>query len=130
MLLTKVAPASRTTPASVAGQAPKAGEVRVRALRGFGRAQAGIAEQCRLALRQGAASLAAAGLCMEDVVRVTYLVRDADAFPSCFPLLRDAFGDARPGSTLRLVGGFERPDMQIEIELVARRCSKPVAARS
>ncbi|WP_428390272.1 Rid family hydrolase [Lichenicoccus sp.] len=93
----------------------------MRALSGFDRGQGGIAEQCRLALRQGAESLAAAGLRMEDVVRVTYLVRDADAFPSCFGMLRDAFGDARPGATLRLVGGFDRPDMQIEIELVARR---------
>ena len=57
---------------------------------------------------------------MRDVVRVVYLLDDADAFPACFPLLRDAFGDARPAATLRLVGGFDTPDVKIELELVAR----------
>lgn len=68
----------------------------------------------------GAQSLEAAGLSMSDVVRVIYLVHDADAFPACFPLLRDAFGDAWPALTLRLVGGFDTPDVKIELELIAR----------
>ena len=57
---------------------------------------------------------------MQDVVRVVYLVRDAEAFPACFPYLRDAFGEARPAATLRFVDGFEVDGMQIELELVAR----------
>ena len=100
-------------------------EVRVRAVTGYDRGQGRmprrLSEQCRHALRNGAESLASAGLSMQDVVRVTYLVHDADAFPACFPLLRDAFGTARPGATLRLVGGFDVPGVQIELELVARR---------
>jgi enamine deaminase RidA (YjgF/YER057c/UK114 family) len=103
-------------------------EVRVRAVTGFDRGQnqlpRRISEQCRQALRNGAESLASAGLSMQDVVRVTYLVHDTDAFPACFPLLRDAFGDARPGATLRLVTGFDAPGVQIELELVARAQSR------
>jgi enamine deaminase RidA (YjgF/YER057c/UK114 family) len=105
-------------------------EVRVRSVIGFdrerGRFSRKLSEQCRQALRNGAESLSAAGLSMQDVVRVTYLVRDADAFPACFPLLRDAFGSARPAATLRLVSGFDVADVQIELELLARRA--PAAA--
>ncbi|NPD69394.1 hypothetical protein HN018_21245 [Lichenicola cladoniae] len=99
-------------------------EVRVRRVTGFDRRQGGfprrLSEQCRQALMNGAQSLEAVGLSMSDVVRVIYLVHDADAFPACFPLLRDAFGDARPALTLRLVGGFDTPDVKIELELIAR----------
>jgi hypothetical protein len=99
-------------------------EVRVRRVTGFDRRRGGfparLSEQCRQALQNGSESLAAAGLSMQDVVRVVYLVRDADAFPACFPLLRDAFGDARPAATLRLVGDFDVPDVKIELELIAR----------
>ena len=100
-------------------------EVRVRCVTGFDRGQGQLpgrlSDQCRQALRNGAESLASAGMSMQDVVRVTYLMQDVDAFPACFPMLRDAFGDARPGATLRLVGGFDAPGVQIELELVARR---------
>lgn len=102
-------------------------EVRVRRVTGFDRREGGfsrrLSDQCRQALANGAQSLEAAGLSMSDVVRIVYLLHDADAFPSCFPMLRDAFGDARPASTLRLVGGFDTPDVKIEIELIARRRS-------
>lgn len=99
-------------------------EVRVRRVTGFDRREGGfprrLSEQCRQALMNGAHSLEAAGLSMSDVVRVIYLVHDADAFPACFPLLRDAFGNSRPALTLRLVGGFDTPDVKIELELIAR----------
>ncbi len=98
-------------------------EVRVRRITGFDRSRGGfsrrLSEQCRQALANGARSLEAAGLSMQDVVRVIYLVHDADAFPACFPLLRDAFGDARPAATMRLVSGFDIPHVKIELELIA-----------
>lgn len=99
-------------------------EVRVRRLTGLDRREGGVSrrlfEQCRQALVTGARTLEASGLSMSDVVRVVYVVHDADAFPSCFPLLRDAFGDARPALTLRVVDGFDTPDVKIELELFAR----------
>lgn len=99
--------------------------VRVYSVTGYDRCRHGyperLFEQCRQALRNGAQSLEAAGLSMSDVVRVVYMVRDPDDFPACFPLLRTAFGDARPASMLRLVGGFDMPDIKLELELTARR---------
>ena len=82
--------------------------------------------QCRQALLNASRSLSSAGLSMSDVTRVVYLLRNADAFPSCFPLLRDAFGEARPAATLHLVEGFDAPDIEIELELVAQE--RPAAA--
>ena len=99
-------------------------EIRVYRVTGFDRARGGfpqrLSEQCRQALMNGAQSLEAVGLSMCDVVRVVYLLNDADGFPACFPLLRDAFGHARPAATLRLVGGFDIPQVKIELELIAR----------
>ena len=105
---------------------PRAGRQEIRVRRVTGSQREGglpprLSEQCRQALENGARSLEAAGLSMQDVVRVVYLLRDADAFSACFPFLRDAFGDARPAATLRLVGGFDTPDVKIELELIARR---------
>ncbi len=102
-------------------------EVRLRRVTGFDRCGGGFPQllsgQCRQALINGAQALHAIGLSMHDVVSVVYLLHDADAFQSCVPLLRDAFGDARPGATLRLVGGFDIPHVKIELELTAReRC--------
>ena len=100
-------------------------EVRIRCVTGFDRRQGQfpgrLSDQCRQALHNGAECLASAGLSMQDVVNVTYMLRNADAFSACFPLLRNAFGDARPGTTLRLVYDFDVPDMQIELELIAHR---------
>ncbi len=124
MLLSDTRPPD--APATIERRRPggRPAEVQVRAVTGYDRRQGRfphrLADQCRQALMNGAESLASAGLCMQDVVRVIYLVRDADAFPACFPLLRDAFGEARPGATLRVVSCFDRADMQIELELIAR----------
>lgn len=78
----------------------------------------GLVEQCRVALDRGARALAGDGYRLQDVTRIVFLLRDTDGFSSCFPLLRDAFGGGRPGTTLRLVPGFDNPDTRIEIELV------------
>ena len=48
-----------------------------------------------------------------------YLIDAAD-FPSCFPLLREAFGVSRPAATMLVVAGLADPAMKIEIEVTAR----------
>ncbi len=138
MMLVRPAPKARTSmmsgtfaPAAIEHRSRhgRPREVQVRKVTGFDRGQNGfsrrLSDQCRQALRNGADSLATAGLSMQDVVRVVYLVHDADAFPACFPYLRDAFGEARPAATLRFVDGFEIAGMQIELELFAREQSSP-----
>ncbi|GBQ66710.1 hypothetical protein AA103196_1486 [Ameyamaea chiangmaiensis NBRC 103196] len=80
----------------------------------------GIVEQCRRALVAGADMMGDRGLSLYDVIRVTCLVQDCDAFAGCFGLLRDAFGPAAPVFTLRTVAGFETAGMSLELELTAR----------
>jgi len=75
------------------------------------------AEQCFRnideALDQGGASLA-------DVVRVMYIVPDAEEFSKCWPILRAHFGETRPAATM-ISAGLADPRMGIEIQVTARR---------
>jgi enamine deaminase RidA (YjgF/YER057c/UK114 family) len=74
-------------------------------------------EQClkniEAALRQAQSSLA-------DVVRVRYILPNGADFSKCWPTLRRYFGDIRPAATM-ISAGLADPDMQIEIEVTARR---------
>jgi enamine deaminase RidA (YjgF/YER057c/UK114 family) len=63
-------------------------------------------------------ALVRAGSCAADVVRVRYLLPDADDFEACWPSLRRYFGDARPAATMMVVG-LSDPRMRIEIEVTA-----------
>lgn len=75
------------------------------------------AEQC---LRNIADALAQAGASIADVVRVRYLLPNADDFAPCWPVLRAWLGDVRPAATMMVVG-LADPRMKIEIEATARR---------
>src|SRR6476469_1369378 len=55
------------------------------------------AEQC---LRNIDAALREAGASMADVVRVHYILPDADDFKPCWPVLRRYFGESRPAATM------------------------------
>lgn len=79
-----------------------------------------MSEQLRLAFSAGRAALAARGASMTDVVRVIYRVKDTEGLPHCAPFLYGAFGERQPISTLLVVPEFERPDVEIEIDLIAR----------
>ena len=79
-----------------------------------------VAEQAEQALRTIAGALEQAGASLDDVVRVRYLLPDADDFPACWPVLRRAFGVALPAATMQ-VCGLADPRMKIEIEATARK---------
>ena len=81
---------------------------------------ADVVAQCRQALANIRAALAEAGASFDDVVRVHYYLIDAADFPSCFPLLREAFGVSRPAATMLVVAGLADQAMKIEIEVTAR----------
>lgn len=81
----------------------------------------GVVTQCDQALRNIERALREGGASFADVVRVRYFLRDAQEFPPCFPLLRAAFGGARPAATMLVVAGFADPAIRIEIEVTARR---------
>ena len=72
-------------------------------------------DQC---LRNIAAALAQAGSSLSDVVRVNYVVPNADEFPLCWPTLRQYFGEIRPAAMM-ISAGLADPRMKIEIEVTA-----------
>ncbi|MFG0317179.1 MAG: RidA family protein, partial [Planctomycetota bacterium JB042] len=63
-----------------------------------------VVEQTAQTLRNVEAALAAAEATFADVVRVRYVVPDAAEFEACWPLLREAFGEARPAATMIAAG--------------------------
>lgn len=77
-----------------------------------------IVEQVDQALANIDDALIRAGSGPADVVRVRYLLPDADDFEACWPSLRRYFGDARPAATMMVVG-LQDPRMKIEIEVTA-----------
>ena len=54
------------------------------------------------------------------MVRVTYVLPDAQEFPECWPVLRKYFGDIRPAATMFSAKLLD-PRILIEIEVTARR---------
>jgi enamine deaminase RidA (YjgF/YER057c/UK114 family) len=75
------------------------------------------AEQC---LKNISAALEQAGASLADVVRVTYVLPQADEFRQCWPVLRKYFGDIRPAAMM-ISAGLADPRMRIEIEVTARK---------
>jgi enamine deaminase RidA (YjgF/YER057c/UK114 family) len=78
-----------------------------------------VAEQAAQALRNIGAALAEAGASFADVVRVHYLLPNADDFEACWPALQEVFGEVRPAATMMQVG-LADAEMKIEIEVTAR----------
>ena len=78
-----------------------------------------VAEQARQCLKNIEWALTEAGAGLKDVVRVLYILPDADDFPRCHPVLREAFGDIQPAATM-ISAGLADPAMKIEIEVTAR----------
>ena len=73
------------------------------------------AEQC---LKNIATALEQAGSSLQDVVRVTYVLPDGADFESCWPVLRQYFGEVRPAAMM-ISAGLADPRMKIEIEVTA-----------
>ena len=77
----------------------------------------GQTEQC---LKNIGAALTEAGSGFDDIVRVTYVVPNADEFPLCFPVLKKYFGEVRP-AVMMIAAGLSDARMKIEIEVTARK---------
>ena len=77
-----------------------------------------IAAQCRQTLDNIVSALAQANATLADVVRVHYILRDADDFPACWPVLRDYLGTVRPAATM-FEAKLADPRIRIEIEVTA-----------
>jgi enamine deaminase RidA (YjgF/YER057c/UK114 family) len=79
----------------------------------------GLADQTEQCLQNIQAALAEAGATLADVVRVNYVLPEAERFPECWPVLRRYFGDVRPAAMM-ISAGLSDPRMRIEIEVTAR----------
>jgi enamine deaminase RidA (YjgF/YER057c/UK114 family) len=66
------------------------------------------------------AALGQAGVSLDDVVRVRYLLTDASLFEVVAPVFGHYFSHSRPAATAMVVGLID-PRMKIEIEVTARR---------
>ena len=78
-----------------------------------------VAAQTDQCLKNIGAALAQAGATFADVVRVTYVLPNADDFPATWPVLKTYFGDVRP-ACMMIAAGLSDPRMKIEIEVTAR----------
>jgi enamine deaminase RidA (YjgF/YER057c/UK114 family) len=79
-----------------------------------------VVEQAQRALANIEAALAEAGCSLADVVRVRYMFPNRHDFEPCWPVLREAFGEARPAATMISCNLID-PRIRIEIEVTARR---------
>lgn len=72
-------------------------------------------EQCFLNI-ENTLKQAEASLC--DVVRVTYILPNANEFEACWPVLKKYFGDIKPAATM-FAAGLADNKMKIEIQVTA-----------
>src|SRR5262245_48467006 len=79
-----------------------------------------VVEQAEQCMKNIVAALEQAGASVKDVVRVRYILPDANDFPKCWPTLKKYFGDVRPAATM-FVAPLIEPTIKVEIEVTARR---------
>lgn len=84
----------------------------------------GVVAQAEQCFRNIEAALSQAGATLANVVRVHYILPDADEFPPCWPVLRKYLGEVRPAATM-ICARLMDPRMRIEIEVTARRPADP-----
>ena len=78
-----------------------------------------IQAQTENALATIAGALEKAGSGLDHVVRVNYIVPDAQEWPDCWPVVSRAFATAKPAATM-ISAQLQNAEMKIEIEVTAR----------
>jgi enamine deaminase RidA (YjgF/YER057c/UK114 family) len=81
-----------------------------------------VAEQVEQCLKNIEKALKEADSSLIDVVRVTYILPNADDFQACWPALKNYFGDIKPAATM-ISAGLAKQEMKIEIEVTAIKAS-------
>lgn len=72
-------------------------------------------EQCLINIKN---TLEKAKASLSDVVRVTYILPEANDFEVCWPVLKKYFGEIKPAATM-ISAGLADSKMKIEIEVTA-----------
>ena len=75
--------------------------------------------QVRLTFTRLAATMAAAGGTLDDIVTVTVFITEVRFNTRFVELRKEFFGDAYPASALVTVAALNRPAMMVEIQAVA-----------
>ena len=81
---------------------------------------ADVAEQADQTFRNISAAMEKAGFSLDDAVRVTYILPDANDFEPCWPVFRNYLGSTGPAATA-LIANLIDPRMKIEIEVTGKR---------
>ena len=84
-----------------------------------GNVPADFAAQADLAWQNLMAILEFNGMRMKDVVKITHFLTDAADIPAYNEVRSKYLGEERPASTLLIVAGLARPDLLVEVEMVA-----------
>ena len=82
---------------------------------------ADVTSQTRNCFKTIEAALADGGFAMADIVRATYYVTDGNNADAVLAVCGEALGDIRPAATILVVAGLYRPEMMVEIEVIAKR---------
>ena len=68
------------------------------------------------------AAMEKAGFGLEHIVRVHYILPNAEDFQACWPAMRKFLGEIRPAASM-LVAALVDPRMKIEIEVTGKKPS-------
>ncbi|MEP6949906.1 MAG: RidA family protein [Ginsengibacter sp.] len=79
-----------------------------------------IVEQTEQCIKNIADALRQADADITDIVRVMYILPQANEFSKCWPVLRKYFGEVRPAATM-ISAGLADVKMKIEIQVTALR---------
>lgn len=86
-----------------------------------GKVPADFKAQAELAWSNCTAILAESGMTMDHVVKIHHFITRASDIPAYAEMRPGLLGDARPASTLLVVAGLARPDLLIEVEMIAAK---------
>ena len=81
-----------------------------------------VSQQAEMCIKNIEKALLEADSSLTDVVRVTYILPDANDFEACWPVFRKHFGSVLPAATM-ISAGLADEKMKIEIEVTAVRAS-------
>jgi enamine deaminase RidA (YjgF/YER057c/UK114 family) len=79
-----------------------------------------ILEQTDQCFKNIEAALNKANAELKDIVRVLYILPDAEDFPKSWPILNKYLGEIRPAATM-ISAGLADSRMKIEIEVTAKK---------
>ena len=78
-----------------------------------------IESQSRLAWENALEVLQKSGMTVADIVKVTTSLTDAKDISAYAKIRSDVLGDHRPAFMLQIISGLVRPEIRVEIEVIA-----------